>query len=52
MQFFLALLVWLLIGVAIGGAIFATVVKGMVWALPLVSIVFLVMFYHYGCKTH
>jgi hypothetical protein len=52
MNFFLALLAWSVISLVIGVAIFATAVKGVVWALPLALIVFIGMVWHYGCKAH
>ncbi len=52
MNFFLALLAWTVIAVVLGVAIFATAVKGVIWALPLVIVGLVFMVYHYGCKTH
>lgn len=52
MNFFLALFTWFLISFILGAAIIATVVKGIVWALPLATLVFVVMIWRLGCKVH
>lgn len=52
MNFFLAIFAWFMISLVLGVAIFATAVKGVVWALPLALLVFCVMVWRFGCKVH
>jgi hypothetical protein len=52
MNFFLALLVWLVISALLGLGIFMATVKGIYWLLIAFIIVFLLAVWRIGCKTH
>jgi hypothetical protein len=47
-----ASLAWILIGAALGTALFMLTVKGIVWPFVLVALVVIGLVKHYGCSVH
>lgn len=52
MNFFLAMLAWLVIGALIGLGIWLMVAKGIFWVLGLVIVAFVVAVGKIGCASH
>jgi hypothetical protein len=52
MNFFLALLAWIVIGILLGIALWLMVAKAVFWFMAVMLLGFIVAVWQFGCKAH